>query len=368
MLIKVALANNYSEEAIFAGYMTTWAAKNNKLDASFSQATLDQINCYRITDMLELAWEQGKQYMTKMWLKAAILKRDNPEWTKDRVFFEANLEAIQIGLDIIGFIPVGGEAADLANGVIYLMKGDPTNATLSFAATVPFAGWAATGTKYAVKIVENANTGQKILKVIAEGADEIAELSIKAAERVSQGTINKISTAVEPDVTAKIINDVSSTKVFAETVEEAAEEIIDTAQKQNKKLSWEEVKALFKRGNDFNAKAVTDGWYDFHEVYLANGKRLDSYDPDLGEIVSRKATDLSNIKFSTFENYLKEMQQKYPAGTQIRSNKYPELDGKFLQGQQILEIPVSNQSVPNFQMFYNFAKNNYNIKIRFRPE
>ncbi len=62
------------------------------------------------------------------------------------------------------------------------------------------------------------------------------------------------------------------------------------------------------------------------------------------------------------------MHQKYPAGTQIRFNKYPEIDGKFLLGKQILEIPSSNQALSNIQAFIDFAKNNYNITIRFRPE
>lgn len=96
---------------------------------------------------------------------------------------------------------------------------------------------------------------------------------------------------------------------------------------------------------------------------------MDSYTLDNGgEIISRKATDLNNIEFSTFENYLKEMRQKYPVGTQIRSNKYPDIDGQFLLGKQILEIPAKNQSLPNIQTFINFAKNNYDITIRFRPE
>ena len=128
------------------------------------------------------------------------------------------------------------------------------------------------------------------------------------------------------------------------------------------------MKALFKRGNDFNAKARDNLWYKFEEIHLANGKRLDSYDDITGEIVSRKATDLGNIQFSTFENYLKEMGQKYAPGTTIRSNKYPEIDGQVLQGQQILEIPASNQLLSNIQEYIDFARDNYNIILRFRPE
>jgi hypothetical protein len=126
------------------------------------------------------------------------------------------------------------------------------------------------------------------------------------------------------------------------------------------------------RGNAFNKKAVDEQWYDVNELNLQNGKRLDSYVPPSnthgGEIISRKATNLDEIELSTFENYLQEMRNKYASGTVIRSNKYPALDGQQLQGKQILEIPVSNQSSDRIQEYVNLAKNKYSIEIRFKPE
>lgn len=130
--------------------------------------------------------------------------------------------------------------------------------------------------------------------------------------------------------------------------------------------TWLEIQALWKRGNDFNKKAVKNDWYDYHEIHLANGKRLDSYDPDLGEIVSRKATDFDNIQSTTFENYLKEFNQKYSSGTVIRSNKYPDINGQTLQGNKILEVPASNQNSPKFTEFTNLASQ-YHVTIRYRP-
>lgn len=109
-----------------------------------------------------------------------------------------------------------------------------------------------------------------------------------------------------------------------------------------------------------------------NELNLENGKRLDSYVEPIngkaGEIISRKATNLEEIELSTFESYLKEMRNKYAPGTKIRSNKYPALDGEVLQGIQILEIPVSNQSFNQIQDFIDLAKNKYDIEIRFKPE
>ena len=121
------------------------------------------------------------------------------------------------------------------------------------------------------------------------------------------------------------------------------------------------------RGNAFNDKAVTAGWYKYNEVHLENGKRLDSYDPVKGEIVSRKATDLDMIDVKTFERYLKELRDKYPAGAKIRSDKYPTIDGQHLQGKQILEIPASNQSFERIDEYKEIARH-YGIEIRFREE
>ncbi|MGE7928293.1 hypothetical protein [Lysinibacillus xylanilyticus] len=126
------------------------------------------------------------------------------------------------------------------------------------------------------------------------------------------------------------------------------------------------------RGNAFNKKSVVEEWYPCNEVHLSNGKRLDSYDPIKGEIVSRKATDLGNIELSTFESYLKEMKVKYEPGTIIRTDKYadfiPPIDGQPLKGKQILEIPASNKNFSGIQEYIDLAKNKYGIEIRFREE
>ena len=105
-----------------------------------------------------------------------------------------------------------------------------------------------------------------------------------------------------------------------------------------------------------------------NEVHLANGKRLDSYDPVKGEIVSRKATDLEMIQMDTFERYLKELRDKYPPGTKIRSNTQPEIDGQELHGKQILEIPASNKNFERIDEYITKAEKEYGIEIRFREE
>jgi hypothetical protein len=105
----------------------------------------------------------------------------------------------------------------------------------------------------------------------------------------------------------------------------------------------QEVKDNWFRGNKFNRDNHTR--YPANEVHLANGKRLDSYTPG-EEIVSRKHTQLSEIEPRTAHGYLDEIVSKYEPDTVIRSNKYPDLDGKVLQGDMILEVPVQDSPVP----------------------
>ncbi|NQQ33950.1 hypothetical protein HO875_10540, partial [Streptococcus suis] len=123
-----------------------------------------------------------------------------------------------------------------------------------------------------------------------------------------------------------------------------------------------------QRGNDFNKTVQDADLYQFHEVHLANGKRLDSYDIEAGEIISRKATDLDKIQESTFRSYLREFEQKYSVGTEIRSQKYKnELYGKVLEGSYILEVPASNAKLPNID-YYKQIASEYDVTLRFTEE
>lgn len=135
------------------------------------------------------------------------------------------------------------------------------------------------------------------------------------------------------------------------------------------------MKDFFKRGNDFNRKvnSKVPPKYDFNEVtveQIIDGKvrkfRLDGYNEGL-EIVSRKATDFDNIKTSTFEKYCDELINKYKVGTKITAPKYPELNGKTLQGKYKLEVPKSNEMSSKLTEFKNIAKSK-GIEIVFESE
>ena len=118
------------------------------------------------------------------------------------------------------------------------------------------------------------------------------------------------------------------------------------------------------RGNRFNK--LREKFFDANEVYIDTGKtikngkgievkkyfRLDSYNTKRNPkgIFSRKDTQLSDITEQTAKKYLKELKDKYPAGAIIAdvksSRKYdPPLNGKKLEGQLYLEVPVQNKAV-----------------------
>lgn len=119
------------------------------------------------------------------------------------------------------------------------------------------------------------------------------------------------------------------------------------------------------RGNRFNTTARST--YEYNEVHLANGKRLDSYDPVAGEIISRKATDFDVIQEDTFRTYLNEIKTKYAEGTIIRSNAYRELDGQPLAGKYVLEVPASNMNAATRTRFEQIAAER-GITIRYMDE
>ena len=127
-------------------------------------------------------------------------------------------------------------------------------------------------------------------------------------------------------------------------------------------------------------------FYPFNEVYLeAPNKainlpegsptkhqyvRLDSYVPNK-EIVSRKYTQLSEVSEETAIRYLKELSDKYAPGTKIadvpsnisgaNAGIFKANNGKVLDGQMILEVPVQGKAVPKRVIDYASLKG---IKIR----
>jgi hypothetical protein len=115
-----------------------------------------------------------------------------------------------------------------------------------------------------------------------------------------------------------------------------------------------------EQGNNFNRARVFD--YPYREVYIdkpggGGYYRVDAYDPIKGEIISRKATQFSEITEETGVSYIKELARKYPPGARIADvpSSGP-LAGKRLRGQMILEVPQQRGSIP--QAVLDVAKKN----------
>ncbi len=83
------------------------------------------------------------------------------------------MEAVHLGLDVLGFIPVVGEVANGLNAVIYLAEGDWTNAALSAVALVPIAGDAALAARMGARGLRLAEEGAQALRAVDEGAQAL---------------------------------------------------------------------------------------------------------------------------------------------------------------------------------------------------
>ena len=122
------------------------------------------------------------------------------------------------------------------------------------------------------------------------------------------------------------------------------------------------LKERFEAGNNFNKENRPRYPYNEVEVYGKKKYVVDSYVP-AEEIVSRKYTQLADVKESTGIGYLNELKIKYPSGAIITDSPFNSkvLRGQPMRGQQILEIPVQNKSIP--QRIIDYANEN-NIIIR----
>jgi hypothetical protein len=218
--------------------------------------------------------------------------------------------------DLIGLVPIIGDAVDFVHGLTYFARGDNVNGALSMGAVVPFAGWAATGGKWVREAVK---------------AEEIAELTAKGAQSVT---------------VARIFG--KDGKLLDETID-----LTDPANfAPGRWLSPTEQKIFSGNrefigrmiaGNRFNSFANAN--YKFSEISMAAGKsghyRLDAWTP--GEaIVSRKLTQLDSVTLDTAKGYIDEFVKKYPEGgvlADTAKNRDLGIAGQKLTGDMVLEVP-----------------------------
>ena len=183
-------------------------------------------------------------------------------------------ESIHNILDAAGFIPRIGTPAGLIDAGIYtFIDGDYTSGFITAATSIP-------GLKQAKGV---ASIVKRTMPILTK-ADKIAKES-------------------------KLLT--SAGKFREKELEEGYLIYVARKEKQGApprdRIDWKEARDYFlkdspmARGNRFNHTARDGQWYPYNEVHLENEKRLDSYNPEKGEIVSRKATDLEMIDMKTFD-------------------------------------------------------------------
>jgi hypothetical protein len=153
----IDLANNEEDKEIIPNLinLSIVTKENGYFENSFDSNYYNLINPYTEvdTEMYNPLW--GVYFTVECAVARYKLSQepgwnDLHPWVQDaKVYWEASKEMIHLGLDLIGLVPVVGEVADLTNGVIYTIEGDGVNASLSFASTIPVAGWFSTGVKFA---------------------------------------------------------------------------------------------------------------------------------------------------------------------------------------------------------------------------
>lgn len=111
------------------------------------------------------------------------------ETQEESITGEYVLDGLQLGLDVVGLIPVVGEAADIISAGISLARGDYVGAGLSLLSAIPFVGYAGTAgkaTRYGAKIAEASG------KVGKEAADRAAkEAADKAAKEAAERKVRE---------------------------------------------------------------------------------------------------------------------------------------------------------------------------------
>lgn len=112
---------------------------------------MTQINSSIDLDLSNLNVENQDILLLRLQIRYRILKTLHPNWSEADLIWATLKDAIHIGLDVLGLVPLLGEPADLINGVLYAVDGDSLNASLSFASALPVVGYGSTATKYGIK-------------------------------------------------------------------------------------------------------------------------------------------------------------------------------------------------------------------------
>ncbi|MET3980204.1 hypothetical protein ABIB62_002455 [Mucilaginibacter sp. UYP25] len=231
--------------------------------------------------------------------EAEVLKYQHPDWTKVQIYTTAFWNVlggkIHFILDVAGFVPVIGDAADLINGGIYFIEGDKINCALSVAAAIPVVGWVSTAGKWvkvsvqAVPLVNAAGkVAYKAIKVgkelrlvkmavsVFDHAALITLKTIKPADKtlsnISSYLVNKFGLRIVP-TESTLKNLVDDIVQFGDATGTKTEQLADALLQRNGFVKYE---SKIASNNGFDGVYIKGGLTNPTEIVINEAKQIGS--------------------------------------------------------------------------------------------
>lgn len=158
-----------------AGMFTLSAAMNGALSGNFNSTFMLSVEGLMEESEADLTQDPIRILFQNYFIpRYLILKNQNPNWSKEKLFYETAKEAIHLTLDAIGMIEGLGTPADLLNAGLYYLEGDNLNGNLSLVAATPVIGLFSTTIKGAIRLKGIIpGTTRRITHVWAKNGDQI---------------------------------------------------------------------------------------------------------------------------------------------------------------------------------------------------
>ncbi|MGB0522551.1 MAG: hypothetical protein ACPGJS_06310 [Flammeovirgaceae bacterium] len=139
------------------------------------------------------------------------------------------------------------------------------------------------------------------------------------------------------------------------------------------RIAWKYalVGAIPHRKRQFSIQAIRGGWDCYTHLKLENGAILDGYNPAMhgkpALLITRWAVHLKDVKLELFQKAINQLKSKIPIGIKIVSSRYLNLNGKIVDGQRILQLPLGNQDYEHIQNYIDIS-NQQGFKVNFQKE
>lgn len=125
------------------------------------------------------------------------------------------LDVTHVALDVIGLIPGLGEIADGLNGLISLARGDHVGAALSFAAMIPFAGWAATAGRFGRRAIGAIDALSGVTRAVTRYGDGAVRLSRRALSTVGSRAASLLTPLIARRAQRRILSVLDAGDAFS---------------------------------------------------------------------------------------------------------------------------------------------------------